>query len=329
MNQNHSYRENGRIIKMTGGLYTVQLASGDGPLSGQAVECRARGGLRHERTTPLVGDMATVTYTDASCRRTEGGVLPHPDRTGLLITDILPRKNSLIRPPLANLDRMLVVAAAAAPAPDLYTLDKLLAILEHTRIQPVLVISKADLDPDRAGELAALYTAVGYPCFVLSCRDGTGVEAFSAYARQTLPGGLTAVAGVSGAGKSTLLNTMFPGLSLLTGDISRRIQRGKNTTRHTQLFPLPDGEGYIADTAGFSLLDFEHFDFFDLDDLADTFREFAPYLGHCRYTDCTHQKEEGCAVVEAVRSGKIPPSRHRSYCDLYAILKEKHRWDSK
>lgn len=329
MDQNQSYSENGRIIKITGGLYTVRLEPGGCPLSGQTVECRARGGLRHQRTTPLVGDMAAVTYTDASFRRGDSGTVPCPDRTGLLITDILPRKNSLIRPPLSNLDSMLVVAAAAAPDPDLYTLDKLLAILEHNRIQPVLVVSKADLDPARAGELATLYTAVGYPCFVLSCLDGTGMEEFSAYARRTLPGGITAVAGASGAGKSTLLNTVFPGLSLVTGDISRRIQRGKNTTRHTELFPLPDGEGYIADTAGFSLLDFEHFDFFDLCDLADTFREFAPYLGHCRYTDCTHQKEEGCAVVEAVRTGQIAPSRHRSYRELYAILKEKHKWESK
>lgn len=145
------------------------------------------------------------------------------------------------------------------------------------------------------------------------------------------PGRTVAVSGASGVGKSTLLNTLFPGLSLVTGGISLRIARGKNTTRHTELFPLPDfGAGtYIADTAGFSLLDFEHFDFFGLDDLADCFPEFAPYIGKCRYTGCTHLKEDGCAVLSAVRAGAIAPTRHRSYCELYAILKEKPVWGKK
>ena len=118
---------------------------------------------------------------------------------------------------------------------------------------------------------------------------------------------------------------------MVTGGISLRIARGKNTTRHTELFPLPDfGAGtYIADTAGFSLLDFEHFDFFGLDDLADCFPEFAPYIGKCRYTGCTHLKEDGCAVLSAVRAGAIAPTRHRSYCELYAILKEKPVWGKK
>ena len=136
------------------------------------------------------------------------------------------------------------------------------------------------------------------------------------------------MAGASGAGKSTLLNTVFEGLDLTTGDISEKIGRGKNTTRHTQLFDLPSSEGgYIADTAGFSLLDFERFDFFELEDLPHTFREFTPYLGKCRYTDCTHVGDEECAILEAVAKKEISPIRHASYKELYTTLKGKKKYD--
>lgn len=324
------YKANGRIMKLTGGLYTVALDSGDTPLSGQTVECRARGSFRHDRMTPLVGDSVIMQYNDTSYTKSADGTCsPSSDRTGLMISEILPRKNSLIRPPLANVDIMLVVTAAAAPAPDVPTLDKLLCILEHNRIEPVVIIGKCELDPAKAAELHGIYTLAGFTTFTLSCLTGEGIDAFRAFCATALKGRITAVAGASGVGKSTLLNTVFPGLTLTTGDISHRIARGKNTTRHTELFPLPSvgACSYIADTAGFSLIDFERFDFFSLDDLFDSFREFAPYLGACRYTDCTHLKEEGCAIVEAVRAGQISPSRHASYRDLYAILKDKHTWD--
>ena len=380
-----TYTQSGRIIKMTGGLYTVRLDGGiDGsPLSGQTVECRARGNFRHEHITPLVGDLVTVFYDDTSYVDWDGRITPCSDRTGLVIDDILPRRNSLIRPPLANLDVMLVVIAAASPDPDIPTVDKLLAILEFNRIEPVIVVGKAELKPKRAAKIAALYERIGYRTFTLSCYTGEGVQAFSEFAHRDLQGRITAVAGASGAGKSTLLNTIFPGLDLTTGDISEKIGRGKNTTRHTQLFDLPgsdDGHiadtaggapigpgyiadtaggapaepgyiadtaggapaepgyiadtaggvpaepGYIADTAGFSLLDFERFDFFTLEDLPHTFREFTPYLGKCRYTDCTHINDEECAVLEAVRAGDIPRTRHEAYKELYATLKEKKKY---
>ncbi len=328
------YTDSGKIIKMTGGLYTVQLhaaGSSPGPLAGQIVECRARGGFRHAGLRPLVGDEAEVSYGESSLERTADGVRPSADRTGLVLSDILPRRNSLIRPPLANLDLMLVVTAAAEPAPDLPTLDKLLCILEHNRIAPVFVVGKCDLDRARAAELTDIYRRAGYPVFALSCVTGEGLDGLSAYIRAVFPGRTAAVSGASGVGKSTLLNTLFPNLSLTTGGISRRIARGKNTTRHTELFPLPEigADTCIADTAGFSLLDFEHFDFFGLEDLPDCFPEFAPFIGQCRYTDCTHLKEEGCAVLDAVRAGVVAPSRHRSYCDLYAVLKEKPSWGKK
>ena len=324
-----TYTQRGRIIKMTGGLYTVRLDGGqsDSPLTGQTVECRARGTFRHEQMTPLVGDLVAVQYDDTSFTLADGVATPSADRTGLVIDDILPRKNSLIRPPLSNLDTMLVVIAAASPDPDIPTVDKLLSILEFNGIEPIIVVGKGELSPKRAGKIAALYEKVGYRTFVLSCYTGEGVQEFSEFAHTALAGKITAVAGASGAGKSTLLNTVFEGLSLTTGELSEKIGRGKNTTRHTELFDLPGTEGgFIADTAGFSLLDFERFDFFELEDLAHTFREFTPYLGKCRYTDCTHVSDEECAVLEAVASGAISPIRHGSYKELYTVLKDKKKY---
>ncbi len=325
-----TYTQTGRIIKMTGGLYTVRLDTGisDSPLTGQTVECRARGTFRHEQMTPLVGDLVAVQYDDTSFTVSGGIATPSADRTGLVIDDILPRKNSLIRPPLANLDVMLVVIAAASPDPDIPTVDKLLSILEFNRIEPVIIVGKSELSPKRAGKIAALYEKVGYRTFVLSCYTGEGVQDFSDFAHTALAGKITAVAGASGAGKSTLLNTVFEGLDLTTGELSEKIGRGKNTTRHTQLFDLPSSEGgYIADTAGFSLLDFERFDFFELEDLAHTFREFTPYLGKCRYTDCTHVSDEECAILDAVAKKEISPIRHASYKELYTTLKGKKKYD--
>ena len=325
-----TYTQSGRIIKMTGGLYTVRLDSeiSGSPLTGQTVECRARGNFRHEHTTPLVGDLVEVQYDDSSFAQADGKIIPSADRTGLVIDDILPRKNSLIRPPLANVDVMLVVIAAASPDPDIPTIDKLLTILEFNRIEPVIIIGKSELKPKRSAKIAALYEKIGYRTFILSCYTGEGVQAFSDFAHTELKGKITAVAGASGAGKSTLLNTVFPNLNLVTGDISEKIGRGKNTTRHTELFDLPGTNGgYIADTAGFSLLDFERFDFFTLEDLPHTFREFTPYLGRCRYTDCTHVGDEECAILEAVANKEISPIRHASYKELYTTLKGKKKYD--
>ena len=194
-----TYTQTGRIIKMTGGLYTVRLdgTAADSPLAGQTVECRARGTFRHEHTTPLVGDRVEVQYDDTSFTTRDGAVTPSADRTGLVIDDILPRKNSLIRPPLANLDVMLVVIAAASPDPDIPTVDKLLAILEFNGIEPVIVVGKSELSPKRAAKIADLYGKVGYRTFVLSCYTGEGVEAFSDFAHGALRGKLTAVAGAS------------------------------------------------------------------------------------------------------------------------------------
>ena len=318
----------GRIIRGVGGIYSVDL---DG---GATVSCRVRGALRATfssaaRTAgayhtgsrldrPLTGDRVRVELAANAA----GGA---GDGSEAVICAILPRKNALIRPPLANIDYIFIAAAAAKPAPVLPTLDKLVSIAEYNGIEPVIVIGKRELDEAGSERIADIYRRAGYAVFPLSCATGEGVESLSAFVAEKLSGRVAAFAGASGVGKSTLLNALFPGLGLRTGGVSEKIGRGRHTTREASLFPLPGG-GYIADTPGFSLLDFENFDFFGLDDLPGTMREFAPYYGHCRYADCTHTKEEGCAVLEAVREGVIAPERHKSYLEMYTALKAKPFW---
>lgn len=298
-------RSVGRITGLVGGLYTIRLDDGG------EINCRARGVFRHEGVTPLVGDVVTVSH----------------DNGQAVIDRIETRKNSLIRPPLANLDIMFVSLAAARPDPSEFTVDKLISICEYNGITPVVLINKSELDEGRAAELEKIYKTAGFDVFVTSSVENTGIDELKKYIENNLTGKIAAFSGVSGAGKSTLMNKLFPELSLETGEISKKIARGKNTTRRVTLYPVYGG--YLADTPGFSMIDFERFDFFGKDDLAGTFREFSDCIGKCRYTDCTHLCEEGCAVIEKLKDGKIAPSRHESYIALYNILKEKHDWDKK
>ncbi len=306
----------GKILKGVGGLYTVRLSE-DAPLAEGTVLCHAGGAFRHNNQKPLVGDEVELVWGESST-----------DETNVRIARILDRRNSLIRPPLANLDVLFVSMAAAFPEPVLPTVDKLICIAEHNGIEPVIVIGKCDLAPERAEELRAIYANAGFDAFVLSARSGVGVEKLAEYVNEHLVGKTAAFAGASGIGKSTLLNALFPSLSLATNTISERIERGRHTTRHVELYPISDApnSGYIADTPGFSLLDFERFNFFDVEDLAYNMREFRPYLGRCRYTKCTHTKEEGCAVLEAMREGEISQSRHDSFLEIYSSLKNKKKW---
>ena len=298
----------GRIIKGVGGLYQVQLPDQNTP-----VACRAKGAFRHENLTPLVGDIVSLEF----------------DPTGdAMISDIEERKNALIRPPLSNLDYMFVTLAAAKPQPVLETVDKLICILEHHHITPVIVVTKYDADPDYAEELHALYAGAGFDTFCTCSKDGYGVDALREYVKTRCEGSISAFAGASGVGKSTLLNALFPALELQTSEISRKIERGRHTTRTVELFHMPGTEsGYIADTPGFSMLDFARFNFFTKEDLPLTMREFVPHLGSCRFTKCSHTKEQGCAILEAVKRGEIAKSRHDSFVAIYDVLKNKHDWD--
>ena len=293
----------GRIIKGLGGLYDILTDSNE------IISCRARGVFRHKDMTPTVGDLVYV----------------RSDNDGMFIDSIIQRKNLLIRPPLSNVDVMFITFAATKPEPSLLNIDKMCAICEHNGIIPIIVVTKNDIDRDKAKEYRDVYKKAGYAAFSISSLDGEGIEEFVEYASRMLVGKCAAFAGASGVGKSTCMNLLFPDLELKTSEISQKIQRGKHTTRHVELFQVNvgDGQALLADTPGFGLIDFVHFDFFDLENLAACFCEFYDYIGECKYTKCTHKKEEGCKIVEAVSRGEISRSRHESYCAIYDEFKNK------
>ena len=306
----------GTVIKGVGGLYTVML---DSEYNGKkTINVRGRGAFRYEKTLLLAGDrveIEAVSDDEFFCKK------------------ILERKNSLIRPPLSNLDYIFVVISSKKPTPSLFIVDKMIAIAEYNKIEPVIVISKSDLDSEYAESLYSIYKKSGFNTFLTSSYENEGVDGVYNFLKEITKENapICAFAGASGAGKSTLMNALFPNLSLKTGDLSEKIERGKNTTRHTELFPLKEllGEGfngYLADTPGFSLLDFERFDFFELEDLFDTFRDFRDVIGKCKYTKCSHTKEDGCELLRLVQSGEIEKSRHDSYIELYTTLKNKPKW---
>lgn len=299
----------GRIIKGVGGLYTVFSDQG-------VVSCRARGIFRHENDSPQVGDIVRVCDEDGS----------------YVISEISKRKNLFLRPPLSNVDYLFCVVPCASPQPDIFTLDKLISISESLSCEPVIVVTKSDLDAENAKRIRGIYSRA-FDTFETSMYDNSGTDELLCFIRQHSDDAVFAFAGASGAGKSTLMNRLFPELSISTQTLSRKIERGRHTTRHVELFPLGalgiEGGGFIADTPGFSMLDFERFDFYDVKELPFYFREFSYYIGKCRYKGCTHLCEQGCAIVEAVKNGDIPKSRHDSFVALYNILKSKNRWDKK
>ncbi|MDR2686603.1 MAG: ribosome small subunit-dependent GTPase A [Oscillospiraceae bacterium] len=283
----------GRIHNSVGGSYAV--ATPEGPLV-----CRARGLFRKQGVTPLVGDLVRVERIGQK----EG-----------YIQEILPRKNALARPPLANLDQLFLLCSTAQPRPNLRLLDTLAAVAELAGIEPVIVFTKCDL---AGGEdLARIYRA--FPCFALSI--DSGIEGI----RALFQGKTSAFCGNTGVGKSTLLNRAVPELQLPTGEISAKLGRGRHTTRHAELYPAAGG--WVADTPGFSALEPLEQQALTKDSLAGGFREFAPHLGECRFPDCAHVRDSGCAVIKAVKAGEIPRSRHESYCALYETLKNKKEWE--
>jgi len=299
-------RKSGIIVKGTGGLYDILCGDGE------RISCRAKGIFRHESLKPTVGDRVTVAYTTSD---------------ECVIESIAERKSLLIRPPLANLDRLFILVPSRTPAPDYYTVDKLSAISVHNGIEPVIVSSKCSLDSSCARETADIYGKV-FPVFVTDALSGEGVDSLKDFITEGSAGSISAFAGASGAGKSTLMNALFPSLSLSTGSVSERTGRGRHTTRTVELFEVGNN-ALIADTPGFTMLDFEQFDFFGIDDLPSAFPEIGEHIGSCRYTKCTHRKEEGCKVIEAMERGDIARSRHESYKLLYEILKNKHSWDKR
>ena len=285
----------GIITKCLGGLYTVESPDG-------IYECKARGVFRNRGVSPCVGD--TVTLTDG------------------VIAEIDERRNCIIRPPLANLDQLIFVVSTCSPVPNYLILDKFIAIAEYKNITPVVVITKTDLGDSRP--VREIYGSIGIDVFEVNYEVPETVEAV----RNMLSGKVSAFTGNSGAGKSTLLNAVDPTLDIPTAEISRKLGRGRHTTRHAELYKLAGG-GYIADTPGFSTFETNRYDIIRKEELAGCFREFSEFTDGCQFKDCAHICEKGCAVVEAVNRGAIPKSRHESYCTMYDEAKQLKEWELK
>ena len=288
-------RLQGILLKGIGGFYYAQGEDGS------VYTLRAQGKLRRDRTKPKVGDRVEFS--------------PGAGEEHGWILRIEPRKNELTRPPVANVDVIAIVVAAASPEPDLLLADRLMLNARRAGIGVKLVVSKSDLDPARAEAILNQYRGADVSPIAVSSANGTGIDAL----RSALSGRIHALAGQSGAGKSTLINALY-GLNMETGDLSRKIERGKNTTRHCELIPVSGG--MVLDTPGFSLLESEPFDPVLL---KDGYPEFAPYEGQCFFRPCYHATEPKCAVLDAVRAGEIDEERHARYVALLAEIKEQWR----
>ena len=286
----------GRIVRMTAGFYYLDTPDGE-------VACRARGLFRKSGLSPKVGDMALARLSD--------------DGSGYIV-EIEQRKNELIRPPVANLDLLLLVCSVVDPAPNLTVIDRLLAVCAHKGIEAALVFTKADLGD--TAPLERIYGKAGYKTASVDSLSGD----VAAVAR-LITGRFCAMMGNSGVGKSTLLNALRPELSLKTGETSKKLGRGRHTTRVTEVFEAAGG--LIADTPGFSSLDTIKYERIKKEEMADCFLEFSSYYGSCRFDDCTHTSERGCAIIEAVNAGEIAPSRHKSYLAMYDEAKQLNSWE--
>lgn len=290
----------GKIIKGIAGFYYVH-AVGSG-----LYECKARGVFRKEKLKPLVGDDVEIE------------VLDETEKTGN-ITGILPRRNELIRPAVANIDQALVVFAVTEPKPHFNLLDRFLIMMQRKDIPAVLCFNKKDIAEDsEIAELKQIYESCGYPVIFISALEQENIE----QVKSLLKGKTTAVAGPSGVGKSSLINLLQSGIEMETGSISRKIARGKHTTRHSELLAI-DEDSYIMDTPGFSSL---YVNDFEKEELKYYFREFAPYEDRCRFHGCNHVHEPGCAVKEAVEQGIIHRIRYENYLEMYRELQEKKRY---
>ena len=290
---------NGIIVKALSGFYYVKTEDG------KTVECRARGRFRHDGIVPLVGDR--VEFTSAQNGRG-------------YVSTILERTNSFVRPPVANIDVMVMIAANVNPITDPFLIDRVTVLSEYKNCATVLCINKCDLDP--GDRLFELYTGTGIRTIRTSALTGQGIEELAGI----LKGKICAFTGNSGVGKSSILNALEPGFSLKTAEVSDKLGRGRHTTRHVELFELSNGT-LIADTPGFSAFDIEQMDAVRKEDLQYSFCEFAPYIGRCRFADCSHIKEQGCAVLEAVHDGSISKSRHDSYVRLYDQASKIKDWE--
>jgi ribosome biogenesis GTPase len=289
----------GRILRSLSGFYDVQTPAG-------VITCRARGILRKEGNSPLTGDLVEITAENGKG----------------MVEAILPRKNSFIRPAVANVDALVVFAANVNPVTEPFLIDRVAAIAGDQEVPVYVCINKCDLDP--AIDLERIYRHAGFPVILASAETGEGVEAL----RDLIRGKLTAFTGNSGVGKSSMLNRLCPELALPTGEVSEKLGRGRHTTRHVELYDLGEST-YVADTPGFSSFDTDQMEVILKENLQYAFPDFGDYIGACQFHDCSHRKEPGCAVTKAVAAGEIEQSRYASYLRLYEKASQVKLWEIK
>lgn len=292
-------KRTGRILRSLSGFYDVLTPEG-------LVTCRARGILRKEGNSPLTGDLVNI-----SVEKGKG-----------MVESILPRRNSFVRPAVANVDALVVFAANVNPVTEPFLIDRVAAIAGDQEVPVILCVNKCDLDP--AIDLVRIYENAGFTVICTSAETGEGVEQL----RQLLRGKLTAFTGNSGVGKSSILNRLCPELNLSTGEVSEKLGRGRHTTRHVELYSLGE-DTYVADTPGFSSFDTDQMDIILKENLQYAFPDFGTYIGGCRFDDCSHRKEPGCAVRAALESGDIEPTRYDSYLKLYEKASQINLWELK
>lgn len=291
---------NGIIVKALSGFYYVSC-------DGFTYECKARGNFRKNGVSPLVGDRVEFERTGDTC-----GV----------INEVLPRKSFIVRPPVANIDKLFIVSAFSSPQPNTFIIDKMTVIAEYNGIEPVIVFNKCDMGDFSA--LQKIYEKAGFKTYVVSAANGEGFDALMG----ELENSVSAFTGNSGVGKSSLLNRVLGEEIIATAAVSEKLGRGRHTTRHTELYRL-SSDSFVADTPGFSSLELDNSDYDLKEKLSMTFRDFEPFLNDCKFTSCTHTKENGCGVLEAVKRGEIEESRHKSYVELFEEMKDLKPWEAK
>ena len=291
--------QTGRIVRSISGFYDVRTEK-------KLISCRARGILRKTGETPLTGDLVEITV----------------EKGKGMVERILPRRNSFVRPAVANIDALVVFAANVNPVTEPFLIDRVAAIAGDQEVPVFLCVNKCDLDP--AADLVRIYTRAGFPVICTSAETGEGVEQL----RQLIRGKLTAFTGNSGVGKSSILNRLRPELALATGEVSEKLGRGRHTTRHVELYDLGE-DTFVMDTPGFSSFDTDQMDVILKENLQYAFPDFGPYVGQCQFHDCSHRKEPGCAVTAALSAGQIEPSRYDSYLRLYEKAAQIKLWELK